>query len=124
MADIAFLLLVFFLVTTVFPKDRGLAVVLPDAVTPVPADNVLHLLIMTDGSVEVRRGESPQGTRVSAAQVGPIWREAVAENPLLIAAVKTSADAAYRHMVNVLDELHSAGARRISLQLMEGEGAR
>jgi biopolymer transport protein ExbD len=79
---------------------------------------------MTDGSVEVRRGESPQGTRVSAAQVGPIWREAVAENPLLIAAVKTSADAAYRHMVNVLDELHSAGARRISLQLMEAEGAR
>ena len=30
MADIAFLLLIFFLVTTTFPKDRGLAIVLPE----------------------------------------------------------------------------------------------
>jgi biopolymer transport protein ExbD len=43
----------------------------------------------------------------------------VAQNPDLIAALKTSPDAAYRHMVDVLDQLHSARAQRISLQLLE-----
>ena len=123
MADIAFLLLVFFLVTTVFPKDKGLAMVLPDGISDVAARNVLHLLVLADGIVEVRGGESQQGARVRAAQIGGIWRESVTENPRLIAAVKTSPDAAYRHMIDVLDQLHAAGAQRISLQLLES-GAR
>lgn len=120
MADIAFLLLIFFLVTTVFPKDRGLALVLPDEVTRVSPGNVLHLLVLPTGTVEVRRGESQQATRVAASQVGGIWRRAVALNPDLIAAVKTSPDAVYGHMVDVLDQLHGARAQRISLQLLEG----
>lgn len=119
MADIAFLLLIFFLVTTVFPKDRGLALVLPDGVSNVPEANVLHFLVLADGAVEVRRGDDPQGPRVAAAQVAGIWREAVAERPQLIAAVKVSPEAAHHRMVDVLDQLQLAGARRISLQLLE-----
>lgn len=121
MADIAFLLLIFFLVTTTFPKDKGLAVVLPeDNPVEVPADNVMHLLVLGTGEVEIRRGESQQAQRVTASQVASIWRAAVVDHPLLIAAVKTSPDAAYRHMVDVLDQLQAAGARRVSLEMLEG----
>lgn len=119
MADIAFLLLVFFLVTTTFPKDKGLAIVLPEVDAPVPEANVLHLFVLGTGEVEVRWGESQLGQTVPASQVSRIWRDAVAENPLLIAAVKTRPDAAYRHMVDVLDELQTAGATRVSLQMLE-----
>jgi len=115
-ADIAFLLLIFFLVTTVFPKDAGLALVLPKDFGDVAASNVLHLLVGTDGSVEVRHGNSPRSQLVSAGDVGDLWRLEVAENPYLIAAVKTSPDAPYGRMVDVLDELQDAGATRISLQ--------
>jgi biopolymer transport protein ExbD len=119
MADIAFLLLVFFLVTTVFPKDKGLAVVLPqDVTTPVPAKNVLHLLISPSGMVEVRRGDSQNVQHVRADDVAALWSDAVAANPLLIAAVKTHPDAEYRHMMNVLDALHGARAQRVSLQTL------
>ncbi len=119
MADVAFLLLIFFLVTTVFPNDRGLALVLPEAQdTPVSAENVLHLDIATSGLVEVRRGDSPQRQTVEANAVGAIWRQEVAQHPGLIAAVKTLEQAAYRHMVDVLDELHAAGATRISLEAL------
>ena len=122
MADIAFLLLIFFLVTTTFPKDRGLAIVLPEegGEVQVSQRNILHIIIQPNGIVEVKRGESTQVQRVPANDVEAIWRQDVSENPNLIAAVKTHPDASYRFMVDVLDALHTAGAERISLQLFEG----
>jgi biopolymer transport protein ExbD len=117
-ADIAFLLLVFFLVTTVFPKDNGLALVLPEGRADVAPGNVLHLLVRPTGEVEVRFGDAPRSRVVRAEDVGGIWHQSVVANPNLIAAVKTYPDAAYGRMVDVLDQLQSVGARRISLQAM------
>ena len=122
MADIAFLLLIFFLVTTTFPKDKGLAIVLPEegGEVQISAQNILHIIIQPNGLVEVKRGESQQVQVVQPDAVEGIWRQDVSENPNLIAAVKTHPEASYRYMVDVLDALHTAGAERISLQLFEG----
>ncbi len=121
MADIAFLLLIFFLVTTVFPKDRGLRVVLPEeaAEVEVSQQNILHLTVMPDGIVLVRRGESPDESSIPPRQVESLWRTEVAQNPNLIAAVRTHPEAAHRHMIAVLDALQLARAERISLQMLE-----
>lgn len=121
MADIAFLLLVFFLVTTVFDEERGLPIVLPEATEEVEVSqkNVLHLTVLEDGTVEVKRGESPTVQRVSARDIAGIWRLGFQQNQNLIAAVKTAPNAPYRNMVAVLDQLQSAGAERISLQILE-----
>lgn len=118
MADIAFLLLIFFLVTTIFPKDQGLGLVLPNNATPVdvPAQNILQFVIGETGVVEVRRGDSRQSRPVSPDRVADIWREGFMEAPLLIAVVQTHPNAPYRYMIDVLDGLRSAGARRVSLQ--------
>ncbi len=69
--------------------------------------------------MEVKRGESPQVQQVRPDDVEDIWRQEVAANPNLIAAVKTHPQAPYENMVDVLDALHQAGAERISLQLLE-----
>ena len=121
MADIAFLLLIFFLVTTVFPKDKGLAIVLPEESEEVEVSqkNILHILIQTSGAVIIRRGESEQEQTISANDIEGIWRQEFAQNQNLIAAVKTHPDAAYRYMIDVLDGLQTAGAERISLQVLE-----
>ena len=121
MADIAFLLLIFFLVTTTFPKDKGLAIVLPESgeTVEVSQKNILHIIVSTTGSVTIRRGESQQEQVVRPNDVEAIWWQDVAQNENLIAAVKTHPDAPYRFMVDVLDALQSAGAERISLQILE-----
>ena len=121
MADIAFLLLIFFLVTTTFPKDRGLAIVLPEPgeEAEVSQRNILHLIVQPTGIVDVRRGESQQVQQLRPQEIEGLWRSEVTANPNLIAAVKTHPDAAYRFMVDVLDALHNANAERISLQVLE-----
>ncbi len=122
MADIAFLLLIFFLVTTTFPKDKGLAIVLPEESETVAVNqkNILHIIVQANGIIDLKRGESPQVQQVSPNQLEDIWRQDIAANDNLIAAVKTHPDAPYKFMIDVLDALHTAGAERISLQLLEG----
>jgi biopolymer transport protein ExbD len=121
MADIAFLLLIFFLVTTVFPKDKGLEVVLPEEgeTVAVSQNNILHLFVRPDGIVEVKRGESTSIQMMRPDDIETVWRTEVTQNPNLIAAVKTYPDAPHRYMIDVLDALQLAGAIRISLQLYE-----
>jgi biopolymer transport protein ExbD len=121
MADIAFLLLIFFLVTTVFPKDKGLEVVLPEEgeQVEVSQNNILHLIVRTDGIVEVKRGESTSVQQMRANDIETLWRTEVTSNPNLIAAVKTHPDARHEFMIDVLDALQLAGAERISLQILE-----
>jgi biopolymer transport protein ExbD len=121
MADIAFLLLVFFLTTTVFNEERGLPIVLPEQSEEqdVSAKNLIFFIVQPDGRVVVRRGESEQEQTIASSEVEGILRQELLANPNLIAAIQTHPEAAYRYMVDVLDEVKLAGAERISLQELE-----
>tara|TARA_B100001123_G_scaffold406693_1_gene498216 strand:+ start:1023 stop:1445 length:423 start_codon:yes stop_codon:yes gene_type:complete len=121
MADIAFLLLVFFLTTTVFNEERGLPIVLPEQSEEqdVSPKNLIFFIVQPDGRVVVRRGESEQEQTIAYNQVANILRQEIASNSNLIAAIQTHPDAPYRHMVNTLDEVKLSGAERISLQELE-----
>jgi len=121
MADIAFLLLVFFLTTTVFNEEKGLPIVLPEQAEEqeVSPKNLIFFIVQPDGRVVVRRGESEQEQTVAYNEIEGILRQELLANPNLIAAIQTDPDAPYRNMVNVLDEVKLAGAERISLQELE-----
>lgn len=119
MADIAFLLLIFFLVTTVFAEDRGLSLVLPEQQTEeieVNPKNIITFYVVGDGVVELRRGDSPDKQTLNYDQIEAVTRQELAANPRLIVALKTAPEVNYVDMVNALDEIKLAGATRISLQ--------
>jgi biopolymer transport protein ExbD len=118
-ADIAFLLIIFFLVTTVFSEDKGLQLVLPEASAEqvrVSRKNILHIFIYDDGQISIKRGRDPHEQVISKDQIEGIMRAELEANPNVIAAVKVDEKSRYRDMIDVLDELQLAEATRISIQ--------
>ena len=120
MADIAFLLLVFFLTTTVFNEEKGLELLLPESKAEevqVSQKNMLHIIVQENGMVVLRKGKNPEEAPIGVEGLAERIRQEISLNPKVIAAVKTMPDASYLNMINVLDELRSADASRISLQM-------
>ena len=122
MVDIAFLLLIFFMVTTVFRAPQAMEVNLPPAgaIVEVPESNVLTLFIDEDESFYYRMGT---GDLVSTAMkdLEELFIENSKLNPELIILAKLHREARYETMVDVMDELEISGMSRFSLVPMEEE---
>ncbi|MDP6419079.1 MAG: biopolymer transporter ExbD [Candidatus Krumholzibacteria bacterium] len=114
-SDIAFLLLIFFIVSTVFNLERGLPMVLPSGQTEsaakVSRKNILEVKAHADNSITVK------GMPVKVKDIRKLVQEAQDENPKLIVVIETSPHADYGVMVDVLDELKLARIRKISLKM-------
>jgi len=111
LADIAFLLLIFFLVTTTIDMDKGLELVLPakGEQTEVAKKNISNLLVNARGDILL--DEKP----IELRDVEPTIKQKIQENPKLIISVKTDRRTKYQRYIDVLDELKQAKATRISI---------
>jgi len=112
MADIAFLLLIFFLVTTTIDTDKGLGIVLPppgDIEIEIRKENILNCLINSQGKVLL--DEEP----ISVAQIHRVVGQKLRKNDKLIISVKAHPKTAYNDYVRVIDQLKMADAKRISI---------
>ncbi len=115
MADIAFLLIVFFLVTTTMNQDKGLSLHLPPVgeTKEVQSKNILNVWI--NARDRLAFFENDQLTPIPSGQLQSQIKERMAENDKLIISVKTERGATYRTFVDVLDDLKMAGATKISI---------
>jgi biopolymer transport protein ExbD len=116
MADLGFLLLVFFIVTTVFAIEQGIPLVLPGrarAITRLKQADVLEVRARADGSVEVG------GVKTDRDAVRRMLESRLARDPDLVVVLSTSPDASYGVMIHVLDQIKLANCRRISLKSLE-----
>jgi biopolymer transport protein ExbD len=120
--DIAFLLLIFFMVTTVFRQPQAMEVNMPptDAKVEVPESNVLTLFVTEDEEFlyQMAKGDLV-GT--SMGDLEELFIENSKLNPELIILVKLHRNARYEMMVDIMDELEIAGMSRFSLIPMEQE---
>ena len=120
--DIAFLLLIFFIASTVFSVEQGLPLVLPSArrsprISVEPSE-VIRIEALADGSLRVDEQPMP------VTAVGPLLQARNAERQAqgqaeLIVIVETDPEASYELMVAVLDQIRAAGSRRVALRSRE-----
>ena len=112
MADIAFLLIVYFMLTATFAATRGLDFRFseePDTVVEVDPVAAVHLRIMADGGLIVDRRP------MDLSQVLSYLAPKLAANPGKPVIVQPEPEAPYGRMVAVLDELRH-GRERLHLE--------
>ena len=111
MADIAFLLLVFFLVTTTISMDKGISLVLPSEGNELEVNrkNIVNILLNESGKVLL----DDKPTKVNAIR-GMVEKK-LSGNPNLIFSVQTHPRTKYQDYLKVLDQLKEAKATKISI---------
>ena len=110
MADIAFLLLIFFMTTTIFKMEDGLPVSLPRAETAQKQKRELitHIWIDAGGNISIN------DKLVYTTEVEPIIKSILSEKPSLIVAFNADHRTPYGVISDVMEELKKANAIRVS----------
>ncbi|MFO7654549.1 MAG: biopolymer transporter ExbD [Candidatus Krumholzibacteriia bacterium] len=120
-SDVAFLLLIFFIVSTVFAAEQGLVVILPakekeSTTVRVKQSNIAAVTIHADNAITV------DGKPLRLENVKNTISDRILNNPKLVVVLETHPDADYGMMVAVLDELKLANARKLTLKTTKVEG--
>jgi biopolymer transport protein ExbD len=115
MADIAFLLIIFFMLTTSFSPDRT-SVQLPDSLIRTEVAKEAAIVAVTvDGVIVFTSGEEPSRPLSGPDELGQLVREIVNLVPSKEFVIKADRAARYEWIDGVLDALRTNGARRIGL---------
>ncbi|MBN2172129.1 MAG: biopolymer transporter ExbD [Candidatus Krumholzibacteriota bacterium] len=125
MVDVAFLLLIFFMVTTVFRRPLAMEVNMPEpgATVEVPESNVMTVLVDRDEAMFCRQGDGALRP-VRWEELDDLFVAGQEANPDLIILVKIHRDARYESMVEMMDTLDEAHMNRFSLVPMRAEDER
>ncbi len=109
MGDIAFLLLIFFMVTTIFREETGLPVELPraEAGEEVNRELISNIYINRQGLISV------DDLIVKVDQISALMARKLEENPMMIVAFKTDTYAQYGVVSDVMEELKEVNATRV-----------
>lgn len=118
LADIAFLLLIFFLVTTTMDVDKGIPMVLPErgGEVRINPQNIAKILVNDANQILF------EGKIVEPRELKEMLIERVKERgmdaegkPKLIVSIKTDRQTSYERYIEVLDAVKGSGATKISI---------
>ena len=111
MADIAFLLLVFFLVTTTISMDKGINIILPaeGSNKDVNENLIINVVLAADGSVVFDDRQHRMN------EIKSLVEAAIRREKDMIFSIKTSPRADYQEYISLLDEFKKARATKISI---------
>lgn len=108
MADISFLLIIYFMVTTVFSATRGLDFQLPeeDNETPeIKKEDSIDIYVVPGGDIEVDGERMPQPTIED--RLLKVIADKLKDNPKKPVILRTDPEASYGDMIHVFDTLRT-----------------
>ncbi len=107
MADISFLLIIYFMITSAFSATRGLDFALPeDTQTPeIKQEDSIDVHVSRGGVIQV------DGTGISLEGLLPYVADKLKQNPDKPVILRTDPDATYGDMILVFDELRQAPSK-------------
>jgi biopolymer transport protein ExbD len=116
MVDVAFLLLIFFMVTTVFRQPLAMEINMPEpgAAVKVPEGNVLTVDVDAADRMTWHLGPTPPAP-ADWTELDRVFGGALAQNKELIVLVRIDRKARYETMVEMMDTLEDAGIERFSV---------
>ena len=120
MVDVAFLLLTFFMLTTVFSQPQSMEINLPDSKEPVEIaeSNVFQLRVDGDGAIWYGTGQEPL-KQTTFAGVNQVLRENGNRNPgKTVTVLKIDRDGKYSNAVDLLDEFDLTDVSRFAIAPM------
>ena len=111
MADIAFLLLVFFLVTTTISMAKGINIILPAEGSNKDGntEDIINVVLAADGSIVFDEKLK------KIHEIKGLVENEIRKNKNMIFSIKTSTRADYQDYVALLDEFKKAKAKKISI---------
>ncbi len=117
-ADIVFLLLIFFMTVTVFKEYQGLKVQLPKAKATQKIEakrDITYIWIDRKNNINI------DDMMVSSAEVLPIMADKMINNPAVIVSIRADEKAKYGRIALLMESLKEANALRINFAtLTEG----
>lgn len=118
LGDIAFLIIIFFMTTSIFSREKGLKIVLPEKgqEVKIKSENILTISVNPLGEVLIK------DKIVTINEIKNIVKTELQLNPELVVALRVSRSAPYKTMIDVFDELKLAKAEKISLIPVKEEG--
>jgi len=122
MVDVAFLLLIFFMVTTVFRTPQALEINLPpddNVKIEVAESKVLSIRVLPDDRAYWKRGTDPWA-RSEVPNLSSVFKN-YQGNKELVVVIKIDREAKFNSMVEIIDELDLASLTRFSLGTLTPE---
>ena len=110
MADVAFLLIIFFLVVSIYSVTRGIQFSLPrhdEATLTVEPEAAVLIEVAENGGLTVDRNALP------LTELADYLRSRLAQNPSKPVILRTALEAPYSAMIDVFDELRQVGVRNV-----------
>ncbi len=111
LSDIVFLLLIFFMVSTVFVRYRGLPVELPSAKKIERIETKRHITyiwVTAEGKICI------DDMIVNMPQVKSVIYRKLSKNPRIVVSLKCDKNVPYGIVSDIMEELKKAGALRIN----------